>query len=98
MFRRLLAPRSIAALILTLSVAPAALSWSIAINSASRRVYLHVGNGVAAGNSGTINLVSVTVPATLYPMMPGSTGPSLRYRARISEPRLIKLVCVFTST
>ncbi len=63
MFRRLLAFRSIAALILTLGVAPAALSWSISIGSASRRVYLHVGNGVVGGNSGTINLVSVSVPA-----------------------------------
>lgn len=66
---RSFALRSIAAFILAVGVVPAALSWSLTLNSASRRVYLHVGNGVAAsGNSstaiqGTRNLVSVTVPA-----------------------------------
>lgn len=39
-----------------------ALAWSLSIASASRRVFLHVGNGVADGNSSTINLVQVTVP------------------------------------
>ena len=39
-----------------------ALAWSLPIASASRRVFLHVGNGVADGNSSTINLVQVTVP------------------------------------
>jgi hypothetical protein len=52
-----------AALLLLLGAAPAALSWSLTMNSASRRVYLHVGNGVVAGDSGTVNVVSVTVPA-----------------------------------
>lgn len=63
MSRRSLALRSMTALILSLGVVPAAMSWSLTLGSASRRVYLHVGNGVAAGNSGTINLVSVAVPA-----------------------------------
>lgn len=37
-------------------------AWSLSIASAPRRVFLHVGNGVAEGNSSTINLVQVTVP------------------------------------
>jgi hypothetical protein len=69
MSRRSLALRSMIALTLSLGVVPAAMSWSITLNAASRRVYLHVGNGVQAGNTstgtlGTRNLVSVTVPAS----------------------------------
>lgn len=60
---RLAALRSMAALMIAVGIAPSALSWSLTLQQASRRVYLHVGNGVVAGNSGTINLVSVTVPA-----------------------------------
>ncbi len=67
MFRRLLPPRSIAALMLIAAGSPAAFGWSLSINQASRRVYLHVGNGAPAGNhsatSGPINVVRVTVPA-----------------------------------
>ena len=67
MFRRLFAPRSIAALLLIAAGSPAAFGWSLSINQASRRVYLHVGNGAPAGNSsatsGPINLVLVNVPA-----------------------------------
>lgn len=61
--RRPHAIRSIAAATLLLAALPSALSWSLTLNQASRRVYLHVGNGALAGNSGTINVVSVTVPA-----------------------------------
>ncbi|WP_310566310.1 hypothetical protein [Hydrogenophaga sp.] len=39
-----------------------ALAWSLSIAAAPRRVFLHVGNGVADGNSATVNLVQVTVP------------------------------------
>lgn len=67
MLRRLLALRSITALILIAVSAPSAFAWSLSLNQASRRVYLHVGNGAPAGNSsatsGPINLVSVNVPA-----------------------------------
>ncbi len=67
MLRRLLPPRSIAALMLIAVGTPSAFGWSIPINQASRRVYLHVGNGAPAGNSsatsGAINLVRVSVPA-----------------------------------
>lgn len=67
MFRRLPPPRSIAALTLIALGSPSAFGWSISINQASRRVYLHVGNGAPAGNSsatsGPINLVRVSVPA-----------------------------------
>lgn len=37
-------------------------AWSLSIAAAPRRVFLHVGNGVADGNSATVNLVQVTVP------------------------------------
>jgi hypothetical protein len=40
-------------------------AWSLTVNAASRRVYLHVGNGTFEGNNGTINLVQVTVPFNL---------------------------------
>jgi hypothetical protein len=51
-----------AALLLLLGAAPAALSWSLSMNAANRRVYLHVGNGAQAADLGTVNVVSVTVP------------------------------------
>jgi hypothetical protein len=38
------------------------LAWSLSIAAAPRRVFLHVGNGVADGNNSTVNLVSVSVP------------------------------------
>lgn len=38
-------------------------AWSLTIGAASRRVFLHVGNGTYDGNNGTINLVQVSVPA-----------------------------------
>jgi len=40
----------------------AAHAWSLTIASASRRVFLHVGNGTLNGNNGTINRVEVSVP------------------------------------
>ena len=43
-----------------LQAAPAH-AWSLTIAAASRRVFLHVGNGTAEGNNGTINLVSATL-------------------------------------
>jgi hypothetical protein len=36
-------------------------AWSLTIAAASRRVFLHVGNGTANGNNGTINLVTATL-------------------------------------
>ena len=38
-------------------------AWSLTIAAASRRVFLHVGNGTADGNSGTVNLVSADLTA-----------------------------------
>ena len=68
MLRRRHALRSTAAATLLLVALPSALAWSLPLAQASRRVYLHVGNGVQAGNtsatSGPINVVSVDVPAT----------------------------------
>lgn len=37
-------------------------AWSLSLTAASRRVFLHVGNGTADGNNGTINLVQVSIP------------------------------------
>ncbi|MCU0926464.1 MAG: hypothetical protein MUF44_10620 [Hydrogenophaga sp.] len=36
-------------------------AWSLSVAAASRRVFLHVGNGTANADNGTINQVSVTV-------------------------------------
>jgi hypothetical protein len=36
-------------------------AWSLTLAAASRRVFLHVGNGTANGNNGTINLVTATL-------------------------------------
>ncbi|MGE0099716.1 MAG: hypothetical protein AB7S86_15345 [Hydrogenophaga sp.] len=51
----------------------AAHAWSLDVNSGSRRLFLHVGNGAVSGSSGTlngsvgtsgiVNLVQVSVPA-----------------------------------
>lgn len=37
-------------------------AWTLNIAAASRRVYLHVGNGTAGGNNATVNLVQVSIP------------------------------------
>lgn len=37
-------------------------AWSLNLSPASRRVFLHVGNGTANANNSTINLVQVSVP------------------------------------
>ncbi len=57
--RRLLGPG-----LLCLGLMPAlqAQAWSLSIAQATRRVFLHVGNGTAEGNNATINLVQVSVP------------------------------------
>lgn len=36
-------------------------AWSLSLTAASRRVFLHVGNGTANANSGTVNLVQVSI-------------------------------------
>jgi hypothetical protein len=36
-------------------------AWTLSVNAASRRVFLHVGNGTAEGSNGTINQVEVTL-------------------------------------
>jgi hypothetical protein len=41
--------------------AASAHAWSLTLAAASRRVFLHVGNGTAEGNNGTINLVTATL-------------------------------------
>lgn len=38
-------------------------AWSLTIGAATRRVFLHVGNGTYDANNTTINLVQVSVPA-----------------------------------
>lgn len=62
--QRLCPPHRLAALgLLVLCCAPlgAAHAWSITLAAASRRVFLHVGNGTAEGNNTTVNLVSATL-------------------------------------
>lgn len=62
--QRLCPPHRLAALgLLVLCCAPlgAAHAWSITLAAASRRVFLHVGNGTAEGNNATVNLVSATL-------------------------------------
>lgn len=59
-------------LLLCLADMASAHAWSLSINSGSRRLFLHVGNGAvsnasgnfngATGTNGAINLVQVTVP------------------------------------
>lgn len=36
-------------------------AWSLSLAAASRRVFLHVGNGTANGDNGTINMVTATL-------------------------------------
>ncbi len=58
-------PRRLAAACLALLCGvqmAAAQAWSLTLAAASRRVFLHVGNGTYDNNNGTINLVQVTVP------------------------------------
>ena len=62
--QRLCPPHRLAALgLLVLCCAPmgAAHAWSITLAAASRRVFLHVGNGTAEGNNATVNLVSANL-------------------------------------
>ena len=60
---RLSTPRLIGAGLLVaagLQAMPAQ-AWSLTIAAASRRVFLHVGNGTAEGNNSTVNLVTATL-------------------------------------
>ncbi len=45
-----------------LGEAATAHAWSLSMAAASRRVFLHVGNGTLDANNSTVNLVQVTVP------------------------------------
>lgn len=78
----ILSPRRLAALglaVLCLGQFAAAHAWSLTIAAASRRVFLHVGNGTFDGNNGTVNLVSANLSAaqllsgTAQPMTSNST-------------------------
>ncbi|UCU94153.1 hypothetical protein [Hydrogenophaga taeniospiralis] len=78
----ILSPRRLTALglvVLCLGQTAAAHAWSLTIAAASRRVFLHVGNGTFDGNNGTVNLVSANLSAaqllsgTAQPMTSNST-------------------------
>src|SRR3990167_8872005 len=78
----ILSPRRLDALglvVLSLGQFAAAHAWSLTIAAASRRVFLHVGNGTYDGNNGTVNLVSANLSAaqllsgTAQPMTSNST-------------------------
>ena len=58
-------PVAAGVLLLGALVAPAVQAWSLSIAPASRRVFLHVGNGTREANNATINLVQVTVPGAV---------------------------------
>lgn len=51
-----------AGLLLAVLQAGAAHAWSMNVDPATRRVFLHVGNGTANQDNSTINLVQVSVP------------------------------------
>ena len=51
--------------LLGLLLATNAVAWSLTLGAASRRVFLHVGNGTQNASNGQINLVSVAVGATV---------------------------------
>jgi hypothetical protein len=55
--------RTAALLLLGCAAFSAAQAWTLSMSAASRRVYLHVGNGTSQGNNATINLVQVNVAA-----------------------------------
>jgi hypothetical protein len=55
-------PRGLVVWLCMLSVMPAH-AWTLTLAAASRRVFLQVGNGTLNTNDGTVNRVSVTVPA-----------------------------------
>lgn len=62
---RLVPSRPLAALGLLMAVLwplAEAQAWSLSIAAASRRVFLHVGNGTVEGSNSTVNLVQVSVP------------------------------------
>ena len=56
--------RSLALLLVTGAQLASAHAWSLGIAAASRRVFLHVGNGTADGNNNTINMVTATLTGT----------------------------------
>jgi len=60
-------PLRVASLLVMLAggllAADLAQAWSLTLGAASRRVFLHVGNGTYDGNNATINLVQLSVPA-----------------------------------
>jgi hypothetical protein len=84
----ILSPRRLAALglvVLSLGQFAAAHAWSLTIAAASRRVFLHVGNGTFDGNNGTVNLVTANLSAaqllsgTAQPMTSNSTQANSLY-------------------
>lgn len=58
----LLRPLASALLLVLLGQGTLAHAWSLTLTAASRRVFLHVGNGTADANNATVNLVQVSVP------------------------------------
>jgi hypothetical protein len=62
--QRLCTPHRLAAIgLLVVCCAPMAVAhaWSLTLAAASRRVFLHVGNGTAEGDNATVNLVSANL-------------------------------------
>jgi len=53
--------RAAALALVCLAQVASAQAWTLSIAAASRRVFLHVGNGTTDGNSATVNTVSTTL-------------------------------------
>ena len=53
--------RALALLLVCGAQLASAHAWSLSLAAASRRVFLHVGNGTAEGNNATVNLVSASL-------------------------------------
>ncbi|MEZ5701069.1 MAG: hypothetical protein R3E42_02535 [Burkholderiaceae bacterium] len=59
--RLVLSGRAFTLLILLSGQLASAHAWSLTLSAASRRVFLHVGNGTADRNNGTVNLVTANL-------------------------------------
>jgi hypothetical protein len=84
---RLLLVRPTAALLMTAGMFASGIghAWTLTIEPASRRVFLHVGNGIVDGDNGTINRVEVSLSGAALvgglpqPMTTNSTQSSTLY-------------------
>lgn len=67
-------------------------AWTLALNAASRRVFLQVGNGTFNANNALVNQVSVNVPANQVGT--GTAQPMTSNSTQANSPRDNFTVCV----